>query len=221
MPLSVPNLLLGRVAAESAGVDRQRATQLAVVFSSGLLDVPAPVGLVLTRTVAQREAAAAAPAPVPRDGAEPSPGEPDLLTVPDVQGQPRGDAETALEAAGFTNVLFVGNPSSEGEVGVVVDQAPVPGAQIASDNPVILYVGVGPGLVMPNLIAMPQGDAMETLGDLGLVVDNPEFEASGAVVEGHVVGQDPECGIQVQAGDPVTLTISSGPGGVPINDDNG
>ncbi|HEU5082382.1 MAG TPA: Stk1 family PASTA domain-containing Ser/Thr kinase [Acidimicrobiales bacterium] len=70
---------------------------------------------------------------------------------------------------------------------------------------------------VPNVIGQQEADARSTLEDAGFVVateyeENPEFD------DGEVSGQDPEPGVELEVGQTVTLTVSSGEQTVEIPD---
>jgi len=210
MAFNIVGLLVGRAVAESAGVDRQRATQLGTVFASGLINVPMPVGLVLARSVAQREVAAS-PAPA-------TPGTPPgqtLVTIPNVVGLPiQGDegikgAATTLAEAGFTNIKRVEAFSEANQVGQVIQQEPPAGSQIPANGLITLYVGLGPGVEVPDLRTMAVADAVAILEELQLAHEIQPAVSLG-VRPGFVAVQEPEDGAIVQKGDTVTLGVPEG-----------
>jgi len=85
---------------------------------------------------------------------------PPQVTVPDVTGSTRSDAEAALTAAGLTVRTVTPEESSTEPAGNVIRTTPAAGESVASGSAVELAVSSGPPRVtVPNLIGKSQSDA--------------------------------------------------------------
>ena len=206
MPFNIMYYLIGR---ELAAVDEARASQLAIL-SSGMLNIPMAMGLVMTSVIAEQEA------PVATAGAAPGGGTADgRVTVPDVHGLSAEDAEDALIEAGFVGTLeILVDYSDASERNLVIDQDPSAGSSIAPDDDISLVVGLGEGITVPSVETMHLDKATEILEDLGLeVVASEAEELEDGLPVGHVARQDPEAGTKVAPeveDGTVTLFVVSG-----------
>ena len=126
---------------------------------------------------------------------------PELLGVPDVQGQNQAAASQTLSSAGFqvtVTLVF----SDKAAAGVVLDQSPSQGTA-ARDSVIALTVSKGPDLVtVPRLIGLAQGQAENLLAGLGLKAKIRSIPGPGIVRE-----QDPLPGSRVRRGSTVTLYV--------------
>ncbi len=204
MPFAITNFLLGRVVAENAGVDSGRANQLALL-SSGILNVPMPVGLVMTRTIAQNEAPTpAASTTGPSDGTE-------LVEVPDVTGEDVNGAKDALQQLGFT--VITRNIRSSEPVGMVVIQEPDPPGPVPVGSTVTLYVSheapKPPDLVeVIAVVGATADEAEKQLRETGLNV-RLLYDPQSNEPHNTVVDQDPEPGSYIAHGNTVWLIVSA------------
>ncbi|HEU0102669.1 MAG TPA: Stk1 family PASTA domain-containing Ser/Thr kinase [Mycobacteriales bacterium] len=124
------------------------------------------------------------------------------LRVPDVRGQQRTPADTALKAAGFTTTVTLVF-SDAAASGVVVDQSPSSGTA-ARGSTVALTVSRGPDVVqVPDLRGLSAAAAEGRLAERGLqgrAFDLPD----GA---GSVVTQQPAADATVRRGSTVTYYV--------------
>jgi serine/threonine-protein kinase len=143
-----------------------------------------------------------------------------LVTVPDVVGETRRDAENTLEQEGLEVGEIVPAPAEDHpdeEPGTVIEQNPAADEQVPEGTKVILTV-VG----QPELIAVPDipegssfEEAQSILADAGLVAV-PQDEASDTVEEGNVIGTEPAAGEEVEPESQVVVLVSTGPGTVSV-----
>jgi beta-lactam-binding protein with PASTA domain len=136
---------------------------------------------------------------------------PDTTTipVPDVVGQPEGDAQKTLEEepGGFT-VTSTEEPSADVEIGLVISTNPSAGTEVAPGTEVAMVVSSGPGdVVVPDLLGMTAAEATMAVEAAGLTIsvvqdpDNPD-------PDGVVVQQDPAAGTTVEGGSEVVAQLS-------------
>jgi len=135
-----------------------------------------------------------------------------LVTVPDVIGESRRDAERIIQEEGLEvgEVTTVPAVDETQEPGTVVDQDPAADEEVEEGTPVNLTIVEQPDLVaIPPLEGSTFEEAQEAL--LGLELEPVrEDQASDTVEEGLVIGTDPPAGDEVEPGSPVTVFVSTG-----------
>ena len=104
--------------------------------------------------------------------------------------------------------------SADVEKGKVISQDPEfkENSKIKEKSTVKLKISKGTELVkVPKVTGMEKEEAIKTLEDLGLKVEIKE-ETSKKVEEGYVINQDIAENKEINAGDTVTITVSTGTG---------
>jgi serine/threonine-protein kinase len=129
---------------------------------------------------------------------------PQPVRVPQVAGQPAGDAEQSLIASGFTveahNAYSTTVPRGE------VIRARPSGGTAARGSKVTIWVSLGPQeFPMPNVVGENTDAAKRTLQRDGLVVRVQVIPGSAGTT---VVSQIPDSGAKVHAGDTVTIYVA-------------
>jgi serine/threonine-protein kinase len=135
-----------------------------------------------------------------------------LVTVPEVIGENRRDAERIIQEAGLEvgEVTPVPAVNETQEPGTVVDQDPAADEEVEEGTPVNLTVVEQPDLVaIPPLEGSTFEEAQAALVELGLEPVR-EDQASDTVEEGDVIGTEPPAGTEVEPGSAVTVFVSTG-----------
>jgi beta-lactam-binding protein with PASTA domain len=142
--------------------------------------------------------------------------------VPDVVGLRRAQAVDILEEAGYG---VDGRRTASGEPrGIVVDQSPDAGTELARDQAVEIVVSSGPKVVttvetvteavevveVPDVVGDDHVAAGATIDGIDLIADS--FPVESGEPQGTVIGQDPGGGSDVPPGTHVQLAVSLGPG---------
>ena len=132
-----------------------------------------------------------------------------LVKVPRIVGRPIEEARRLLERSGLKMDIAEERQGSSEDEGTVIEQDPPAGEDIPTDSTVSVVVS-GPGreLTMPDVVGRPAQEMIEGLESMRLEVRietvwSPESEEM-------VTAQEPDAGTAIRAGDPVTLTVSSG-----------
>jgi beta-lactam-binding protein with PASTA domain len=129
-------------------------------------------------------------------------------TVPDVVGQTRSEAVTALTAAGFK--AAVTEAFSDKKAGIVVSQKPEAGAKLDEGGTVALVVSKGgKPVIVPDVVGTTSSEATAKLEAVGLkanVVAVPSSQPTGTVV-----AQSPAPGKDALTGDTVRLNVARAP----------
>lgn len=144
----------------------------------------------------------------------------ETLSVPDVSGSSREEAEKALKSLGLTVQVDNTRYSNSVEEGYVITTNPGAGSPAASGDMVTIYISQGPDsstVKMPRLIDHYVDDASIALNNLGLYVYTIEVY-SDTVEKGIVISQDVPADSVVQTGTTVTITVSAGPEVLPEGD---
>ena len=116
---------------------------------------------------------------------------PTQVTVPDVVGMTKDQAEQALTAAGLT-VSFLDQDGPE-QAGTVVSTSPGSGTSAPESSTVTVFVSSGK-IPLPNVIGKTQEDAVQILDEAGFENVNPFPQSSSDGTPGTVIGQDPATG---------------------------
>lgn len=100
-------------------------------------------------------------------------------TVPDVMGKTEEEAKGILADAGFKNITFIEEESSN-EINKVFGQAPAGGTVYNKSSEIILKVSMG--IMVPDVIGLSKEDAEKKLKDLGFAVEiSPAPDVKGKV----------------------------------------
>lgn len=139
------------------------------------------------------------------------------IEVPNLLGMTRDQATKAANDLGL-GVNYVGEQSSDQYAkGQVVKQTIAPGEKVAANTTIDITLSSGPAetvLTVPELEGKTEAEAKEELEKLGLLA-TVTTQNSDSVESGHIIGLDPKAGTQVDKGDTVALTVSSGPAASP------
>jgi eukaryotic-like serine/threonine-protein kinase len=137
--------------------------------------------------------------------------------LPSVAGQTVGQATTKLAGEGL--VVQTTDQVSSDTPGTVLSTDPVANSLVKKGDTVTLKVAVGPQV---NKVTVPSGMvgdteavARSTLASVGLTA-NVVDKASNTVNKGLVTSTSPAAGARIAQGNPVTVTVSSGPSNVPV-----
>ena len=133
---------------------------------------------------------------------------PDMVTVPDVTGQPEAEATIELQGAG----LEVGTERIESKIpeGEVIEQDPSGGSEAEKGTTVTITVSLGPGAVpVPEVAGMTVPEARRVLQRKSFEV-MVERRSSKSVPKGKVIGTDPSAGTRLESGETVTILASTG-----------
>jgi eukaryotic-like serine/threonine-protein kinase len=131
--------------------------------------------------------------------------------IPELRGNAARSAQIALQQQGLRLAGQVYAYSSKESENLVIAQDPLAGEFGLKEGKVALLVSRGrrPAVfVMPDLTGRPQEEALRFLNRAGLRPGPARRDASAASAPGTVVGQRPEAGYPVRAGDLVTITVA-------------
>ncbi len=132
------------------------------------------------------------------------------VAVPDLIGMTLEEAADELESVELTVGPIQERHSSEYEEGQIIDHSPEAGMEVPEGTEVMLTISLGiEELEVPDLIGMPESDAIRTVRDAGFEIDiQREFNTN--VADGQVFRQDPEAGTMALPDDVITIVVSRG-----------
>lgn len=134
-----------------------------------------------------------------------------MVEVPNVVGQTQQDALARLQLDGFL-VKVTPEASDEVEPGIVIRTNPPGGSEAPQGSEVEVFVSTGAEeFPVPPLVGQTLEQAEQLIIDAQLTVGRVTERPDGEVAEGTVLEQDPGPGVEVGAGTPVNLVVSSGP----------
>jgi beta-lactam-binding protein with PASTA domain/predicted Ser/Thr protein kinase len=141
------------------------------------------------------------------------------VTVPDVVGKSRTQAEQDLTEAGLEIGTITRVPAADDtqQPGTVVEQDPAANTEVERETAVDLTIVAAPDQVaIPSLEGSSPEEAQATLTGLGLEPAGPQEEPSDTIDAGLVTRTDPASGTDVDPGSQVTIFVSAGPDQVPV-----
>ncbi len=95
--------------------------------------------------------------------------------------------------------------------GYVISTDPAAGSKVTKDQEVLVYVSQGQEVKteeIPNVIGMPQSQAIDTLTSLGMIPSVTERASSAT--KGNVIEQSIDEGTKVERGTQIKLVVSTG-----------
>jgi eukaryotic-like serine/threonine-protein kinase len=130
------------------------------------------------------------------------------IGVPEVAGQSEGDARSALQSAGFSNISTTQEASGDVASGTVIRSSPGAGEQAPPDAAITLVVSSGAETVtVPGVQNLNEANARSALENAGLVVETAEQDVFNPGQDGQVLSQVPAANSQARRGDTVTIYI--------------
>ncbi len=130
------------------------------------------------------------------------------VPVPDLRGKSMADAQSTLEAAGFS--FADGGPiDSELPAGTVAGSDPAGGTSASRGSSITVFSSNGTGVVIPNVVGMTEAAARATLmvAPYGFSVDKKEQDVTDPLLVGKVIAMDPGAGTGAKPGSKITIII--------------
>jgi eukaryotic-like serine/threonine-protein kinase len=130
-----------------------------------------------------------------------------MVSVPTIVGMSQGDAQAALEGAGFELGQVLQRPSNLPQ-GQVIESKPVPGAKAPIPSPVAIVVSAGSSVTLvPNLVGRSVAEARELLQRARLGVGSVSGPTSSGSSGETVVAQSPPAGAQAAVNSRVAIQV--------------
>ena len=136
------------------------------------------------------------------------------ITMPNVVGNPRRDAELEVKRYGLKLVKPQWVNSNDYLKGIIARQSPEGGEEIPENTEVILYISDGSpetDVVMPNLIELGLSAALDTLKAYGFNLSNvhQQTEEAPELLPETVIDQHPDPGKETNKNTEINLIIST------------
>ena len=137
---------------------------------------------------------------------------PTAAVVPNVVGQQRTAAETAITNAGLTVGAVTQASHPTVPAGAVISQTPTAGSNAPPGSTVALVVSMGPAVpaTVPNVVGQPRADAEQALVAAQFVVGSISELNDATVPLGNVISQTPAGGSSALTGSSIDLVVSLG-----------
>ncbi|GAA3738954.1 Stk1 family PASTA domain-containing Ser/Thr kinase [Salinactinospora qingdaonensis] len=143
--------------------------------------------------------------------------DPETAIVPDVAGMAEEAAIAELERVGFSSIETEEEASDEYPAGQAIGTEPDVESSETIDTEITLFISSGPSsTTVPEIIGMPQSEAIQELDDAGLSYGGNEERETSEADPGTVLETTPAVGQNVDIGTEVTLVIAKGPAKVAV-----
>ncbi|MEM9290267.1 MAG: PASTA domain-containing protein [Acidobacteriota bacterium] len=203
---SVPDLL-GLDEVEAAQRLADRGLELRIAMDQGAYDDAVEAGRILK----QRPA----PQALVKRGTEvvaaPSLG-PQIIEVPDLNGQSAQEVQVTLAAAGLTLGRSLQVVDARAMAGTVVEQLPAAGDGVAPATAVDVLVSRSSRVdqyVMPDLVYRRYRDSKRFFEQRGFRLGNVKYEVYEGIPEGVILRQFPLAGHPLRREDAISLVVST------------
>jgi eukaryotic-like serine/threonine-protein kinase len=134
------------------------------------------------------------------------------VEVPNLVGRGSAEAQEALRQVGLELSPDQRQQAvqDKAQVGKVIAQDPPAGSKLEKDSLVVITVGVPPAtVVVPDVVGTNVDQARRNITGAGLVILQVQ-EVDSSAPQNQVLDQNPAGGAEVEAGSPVSLTVSRG-----------
>ncbi|MDZ7672210.1 MAG: Stk1 family PASTA domain-containing Ser/Thr kinase [Halanaerobiales bacterium] len=135
-----------------------------------------------------------------------------IVKVPDFIETEISEAEDIAAQQGLSIEVSEEVFHNDIEKGNIVTQEPQPGERVKQTRKIVVTVSQGPKVVeIPDFNGRPLREAEVVIDNLGLKLDEINYEYSEILSENHVISQDPVPGSEIEINTPIKLTVSDGP----------
>ncbi len=139
-------------------------------------------------------------------------GETTEFIIPTVVGKSIEEGTGLAKLRGFSLIVEEYQSSEEYEEGIILFQEPSPGVAAKEGDTVTVIVSSGNDYVtVPQLVGSYIQDAVNTMGDIDLVLGTPQYITSD-LPYGQIIRQEPVAGTDTFAGDIIDIWVSGTPG---------
>ena len=143
----------------------------------------------------------------------------ELVTVPDLSGLTKLEAQQKLDGEGLILGDVRKRPTSRSPAGQVIDQDPAADRQIQAGEKVNIVIAAAPKPVtVPPLEGLTVDEARTDLEAAKLALGDVKQQNDQDVPEGRIISQSPAAGDEVPKATPVDVVVSAGPSVVIVPD---
>ena len=135
-----------------------------------------------------------------------------IVKVPDLSKTEISEAEDIASQQGLSIEVSEEVFHNDIENGYIVTQEPHSGERVKQTRKILVTVSKGPKVVeVPDFNGRPLREAEVIIENLGLQIDEINYEYSEILSENHIISQDPVPGSEIEINNPIKLTVSEGP----------
>lgn len=131
------------------------------------------------------------------------------ISVENYIGYSRDSLNQTLPDAGYKNVIWTGEMSTDVPEGEVINQTPAAGSRVIPGD-TTLQLTYSTGITVPDLTGKTKDEVTQQLSSMGLKADFSSSSYSPVIPENQVVSQQPAAGSRVANGTTVVITLSKG-----------
>ncbi|MFZ7121155.1 MAG: Stk1 family PASTA domain-containing Ser/Thr kinase [Eubacteriaceae bacterium] len=136
---------------------------------------------------------------------------PKKIELPDVTGKYEVEGTQDLENMGFSVKEITREFKDEYEKGIIYDQNPLPGTELAENSEVKLYVSKGKDMIIvPDIVGEDIEDAKQILLKKGFIVGTIKEVISEKYEKDIVISQDPDANNEIAKDSVINITVSKG-----------
>lgn len=131
-----------------------------------------------------------------------------MMSVPNLVGLNAADAQRMAESLNLTLDVLGEEETSDGRPGAILQQTPSPGSRVVEGSKVSVVIAAGRAFILSDVLGYQLDvvqDGLESEGLIIIVKEVRHTEMMGVILEQNPVG-----GIQIRAGETLTLTVSGG-----------
>ena len=130
------------------------------------------------------------------------------VTVPEVAGKTEGEARTALQGVGLTNIATEQQSSGDVEAGRVISSNPSAGQEVDPGQTITLVVSSGQETVLvPPVQNLSEENARSALAEVGLSAEAVQQDVANPGQDKQVLSQSPAPGQEVTVGSTITIYV--------------
>ncbi|MDF1514088.1 MAG: protein kinase [Anaerolineae bacterium] len=131
-----------------------------------------------------------------------------MASVPNLVGLNAADAQRMAESLKFDLVVLGEEETAEARPGAILKQTPIPGARVSEGSRINVVVAAGRTFNLPNVLGYQLDVVQDGLEGEGLIVIVDEVRSTETM--GVILQQVPAGGVDIRAGETLTLTVSGG-----------
>ena len=136
------------------------------------------------------------------------------MSVPNLVGLNAADAQRMAESLTLTLEVLGEEETSDARPGAILKQTPSPGTRVEEGSKVSVIVASGRIFNLPEVVGYQLDVVQNGLESEGLIILVEEVRSTETM--GVILKQIPMGGVEIRAGETMTLTVSGG-SDVPIN----
>lgn len=131
-----------------------------------------------------------------------------MVSVPNLIGLNAADAQRMAESLKFNLAVLDEEETSNARPGAILKQTPSPGTRVSTGSSIEVIVAAGRVFVLPDVLGYQLDVVQDGLESEGLILILNEVRSTDPL--GIILEQSPSPGVDIRAGEFLTLTVSGG-----------